>query len=313
MNRICYRYMATGESFRSLAFAFRISHSYISVIVKSTLNAICRHLLPIFLPTPNYASLKHESEEFSQKWNFPHCVAAIDGKHVRIVCPEKSGSLFFNYKNYFSIVLLAMVDANYRFLAVDVGSYGKEGDSGIFAKSNLGKQVYSGDLFPPDEDLAGLNETMPYVVVGDEAFRLHKHLMKPYTKETAHTDKAKAIFNYRLCRARRVTENAFGILSQTFRVFFTPIAINPETCDKLILAACCFHNLLRNSYLEENGKPYYTYDPNEDSPGGLASFTRIGGFANQEGFEIRDKFTTFFNQIGVLDWQNRYVTRLSTT
>lgn len=69
--------------------------------------------------------------------DFPNCVGAIDGKHVRVVCPNKSGSLYYNYKNYFSIVLLAIVDAKYKFLAIDVGSYGKEGDSGIFAKSSM--------------------------------------------------------------------------------------------------------------------------------------------------------------------------------
>lgn len=242
--------MATGESFRSLAFAFRISHSYISVIIKDTLNAMCRHLISLFLPSPNLENLKENSREFLQKWNFPHCVAAIDGKHIRIFCPDQSGSLFFNYKDYFSLVLLAMVDANSRFVAVDVGSYGKEGDSGIFAKSAMGRQVYSGNFVPPDELLAGLNKAMPYVILGDEAFRLHKHVMKPYTKAAAHADKTKAIFNYRLSRARRLSENAFGLLCQVFRVFFTPIAIKPETCDKLLLAACCLHNLLRNAYLE---------------------------------------------------------------
>lgn len=92
--------------------------------------------MPIFLPDPSKIDFKSKADEFLHKWNFPNCILAIDGKHIRIRCPSNSGSQFFNYKDYFSIVLLAMVDANYKFVAIDVGSYGREGDSGIFFVQN---------------------------------------------------------------------------------------------------------------------------------------------------------------------------------
>lgn len=145
------RYLATGESFRSLSFAFRISHSYISTIVKHTLSTLKKHLRPIFLPDLSTIDLNKKASEFWTKWNFPNCVLAIDGKHVRIRCPEKTGSLFFNYKDYFSIVMLAMVDANYKFIAIDVGSFGREGDSGIFLKSAMGQQILDGSFGFPEK------------------------------------------------------------------------------------------------------------------------------------------------------------------
>lgn len=88
-------------------------------------------------------------------------------------------------------------------------------------------------------------------------------MMKPYSRPVTKVDNREAIFNYRLSRARRVSENAFGLLSQVFRIFYTPIAIKPETTDNLIVVACCLHNLLRDAYLEKQGNPYYELDPNE--------------------------------------------------
>lgn len=221
--------MATGESYRSMSFAFRISHNNISVLIKDVWGALRQHLVLLLLPSSSHNVLTQNSSNLYRKWNFSHRVAAIDGKHVKIKCPNNSGSLFFNYKEYFSVVLLAMVDADCKFVAVEVGSYGKEKDSGIFTKSDMGKLVYSVHFFLPDEECSGLGKIMPYVIIGDEAFRLHKHIMKSFTRAVARGNKEKTIFNYRLSRARRVTENTFGLFSQVFRIFNTPIAVARET------------------------------------------------------------------------------------
>ena len=52
------------------------------------------------------------AEEFEAKWNFPNCIGAIDGKHCSIMAPGNTGSLHFNYKGFFSVVLMGLVDAN---------------------------------------------------------------------------------------------------------------------------------------------------------------------------------------------------------
>lgn len=132
-----------------------------------------------------------KAKEFWRRWSFHNVIGAIDGKHVRIVAPNNTGSLYFNYKNYFSIVLLAMVDANYKFLLVDIGSYGKEGDAGIFNKSEMGKLITNGSFFPPPRSLPDSDVVLPHVILGDEAFRLDEHVMKPYCKAQALEDAKK--------------------------------------------------------------------------------------------------------------------------
>lgn len=86
--------MATGESLRSLAFSFRISQSYISRIIQVVLKSLSKQLTPILLKFPTKENLIRVAENFWNKWNFPNCVGAIDGKHIRIFAPGKSGSLF---------------------------------------------------------------------------------------------------------------------------------------------------------------------------------------------------------------------------
>jgi hypothetical protein len=95
----------------------------------------------------------------------------------------------------------------------------------------------SENFFPPPSALPNSDIITPYLMVGDDAFCLGEHMMKPYSKTEAKEDVEKEIFNYRLSRVRRVSENSFGLLSQVFRVFYTPLAINPETSDALIMTA----------------------------------------------------------------------------
>lgn len=98
-----------------------------------------------------------------------------------------------------------------------------------------------------------------------------------------------------------MTENAFSLLSQIFRVFYQPINIEPSTCDDLIVVACCLHNMLRETYLEENGRAYQEFDSSEPIPtNNMIPIAREGGFINADGFVVRDSFKDFFNNEGAV-------------
>ncbi|KAG5871931.1 hypothetical protein JTB14_022406 [Gonioctena quinquepunctata] len=97
----------------------------------------------------------------------------MDGKHVMLQAPINSGSEYYNYKSYFSIVLFALVDANYNFIFADVGTQGRISDGGIFKHSLIWKKIQVKSLsLPEPKELPGREKRIPYVILGDEAFAL---------------------------------------------------------------------------------------------------------------------------------------------
>ena len=123
---ITLRYLATGDSYMSLEYSFRVANNTISKIVHETCEAIIDAMQEEYLKCPSTPDEWLEiSEKFSKRWNFEHVLGALDGKHIAIRCPPNAGSLYYNYKGFHSIILLALVDAEYRFLYVDVGANGR--------------------------------------------------------------------------------------------------------------------------------------------------------------------------------------------
>ena len=133
---------------------------------------------------------------FEANWNYPCCVGSIDGKHIAIKTPSDSGSLYFNYKHFFSIVLLALVNANYKFIYVNVGAAGRSGDAGIYGNSTLKHSLDTNRLNLPDSGTRrGTSTSCKFHFIGDDAFGLSEQMMKSYLH--AQLEKERQIFNYR--------------------------------------------------------------------------------------------------------------------
>ncbi|XP_046856153.1 protein ANTAGONIST OF LIKE HETEROCHROMATIN PROTEIN 1-like [Xenia sp. Carnegie-2017] len=176
------RFLATGESYRSLSFQFRISRSAISYIVKNVCDAINDHVQPDYMKVPSKKrEWLHIAKKFNEKWQYPHCLGAIDGKHVVVQQPPNSGSYFYNYKHTHSIVVLAVAGPDYECLYADIGTNGRVSDGGIWNKCGLALAIEDNKLsLPSPEYLAGCSECLPFVLVGDDAFALKLYFMKPY-------------------------------------------------------------------------------------------------------------------------------------
>ena len=247
---VTLRYLATGASYTMLGHNFTVSNNAISMFVPDVCQAIINEYGPEVLTAPSsVAEWQAIEKEFRLRWNLPNCLGAIDGKHIRINKPPGSGSLFHNYKGFFSIVLLGLVDANYKFIWADVGGSGSNSDAQIFNSSQLKEKILDKSIqFPPDKPLPNDDKPFPHFLVGDDAFALATWMMKPYARFRGLSI-AERIFNYRLSRARRVVENAFGIMALRWQVLLTFMRQKHVDTTRLVTATCVvLHNLMRTRY-----------------------------------------------------------------
>lgn len=215
--------------------------------------------------------------------------------------------------------MMAAVDANCNFIYVNVGTQGRASDAGLFDNADL-KRVLDTELLnvPPAESLPNSNVQFPFVFLGDEGCPLHPNLIKPFPHKQPEFDQQ--IFNYRLSRARRVVENAFGILANQWRVFRSTIFLSPDKVIKVTMAAVCLHN-----YLGQRGSEAYLPSGLADRETAEKEFLagewrreRLGALQPWRGQKMRNAShhaknlrnvlkDYFMSTAGAVPWQDKYV------
>lgn len=268
------RYLATGATFVSLGLYFCRGDTTVGRIVSETTRIIWNELKDVYMPCPTSDQWKSIADRFQSVWNLPNCIGAIDGKHVRIEKLPNTGSTNFNYKSYHSVVLLGCCDADGFFTMIETGYAGRNSDGGIFRASAIKYWLTNSQLdIPPPSKLPHDDYDdcfFPYYFVGDEAFPLSHYLMRPYSKRVL--DNTKRIFNYRLSRARKTIECAFGMMAEKFQVLSTAIRCRDDnTINYIIKSICVLHN-----YVRKRDGCQYTPQPLEQN-------VRITGSANPTG------------------------------
>ena len=253
----------------------------------------------------------------------PHCLGALDGKHVGIRKPASCGSLWYNCKRFFSIVLLGICDARYCFSYVDVGEDGSNNDSRVLKNSRMGRKFGANKMNIPSPAKISKSDDLelPYFLLGDEILPLSNWLMRPYSGK-ALTSETRKIFNYRLSRARRVIEKTFSILVARWRVLQKPIDAKPERVEKTIPVAITLHNYLRQT---DNA----CYTPNglvgsEDNNGNIVpgqwrsilhgnSLQFLRPIRNHKytrtAIETREALANYLAADGSVSWQLDYIRR----
>lgn len=273
----------------------------------------------VFLQLPRTEEeWKNIAVDFERQWNFPHCLGAMDGKHVTIVAPNGRGSEFYNYKGTHSMVLLAIVNANYQFIMCDFGTNGRVSDGGVLKNTKFFETLENNTLqIPRASQVTNSSRELPYVFVADDAFSLRADTMKPFRQADLISQDRK-IYNYRVSRARRIVENAFGILASRFRIFHTAINLQCKSIESIVMACCVLHNFLMKSVPSLYSTPEcFDRENTDDGISELGLDTRDSqmfelqrsnpGSIPRLAKQVREDFMRYFVHEGAVPWQHNFI------
>ncbi|XP_065054392.1 uncharacterized protein LOC135683144 [Rhopilema esculentum] len=243
---LCLYRLGRGDYFYTIAEMAGLAPCTVSTIVHDVNEAIVSCLWKKCVS----AHMPVSEEDFNNKmldmeeiWQFLFSWCAVDGCHIPIKCPpggQESSKEYHNFKNFYSIVLMSMVDARYRFIWGSCGFPGNSHDSIILQSTSLWSSIKEGKVL---QNFAQCEEDVhiPPIILGDSAFPFGTFLMKPYTN--AVLSKEQRYFNYRLSRARMVVEGAYGQLKGRWRLLLKKSEGNLYQTKMATLSCMVLHNL----------------------------------------------------------------------
>ncbi|XP_014214738.1 uncharacterized protein LOC106643922 [Copidosoma floridanum] len=229
--QVCLRYLATGNSFSSIGYAFRIAKCTVSEIVEETCLAIYETSKNIFLTVPITKKWLLIAEGFQKSVIFQVVLVRLMEK--KLLCSE---STFFYYKGHHSLNFTGVCDSNCRFTLIEVGAEGRRSDGGIFATSYVRKAIEEDELnLPSYVNVA--ERLLPFIFVGNEV----------------------------LSRARRTIVCGFGILVARWRIYKRSLDLGVDKIVAIVLATICFHNFVITEELQKQSEfRYYSTYTNLD-------------------------------------------------
>ena len=243
---ICLYRLARGDYCYTISELVGLGVSTVATIVREVSHTIVetfwQECVSRHLPQ-NQHGFERKILDMEELWQFPFAWGAIDGCHIPVKCPPgglQACKEYHNFKNFYSIVLMAIVDSNYRFLWGSCGFPGNSHDSVIFQSTDLWTNIKEKDFIPNIGQQVG-DVSVPPLLLGDSAFPFQPWLMKPYTNAVLTPEER--YFNYRLSRARMVTEGAYGQLKGRWRVLLRKCESSTEVIKVMTLACMVLHNI----------------------------------------------------------------------
>ncbi|KAL6729983.1 hypothetical protein Aduo_000989 [Ancylostoma duodenale] len=188
------RYTGHGSSYEALSAEFSCGERTLSAVVDEVTEAIIKVLFERAFPTlgrVHFVSIAHRTQA---RYNYPRALGFLDVKHVAIKKRAHSGSVYFYYEKFHSIILMACCDCDYNIIAFDDGAPGRTGDAGVFRDFDIKKWIAQNEhLFPETRELGSVGPVQYHFLV-DSGFGQDFRLIRPYLNR-GDGDESRILFN----------------------------------------------------------------------------------------------------------------------
>lgn len=235
-------WLGSGSKLRILSSTFDVPLQSVERIIERWTILFNDNLLHDVIKLPNtdaeYEEIANGFKSKSKSGVISQCLGAIDGSHIRIICPTAEKERYFNRKQYTSMHVQAIVDHKKRFLNVYTGNFGSCHDQRVLTFSD----VYKDGNFPK----------IPFYIIGDSGYANREKppdqmsLVTPYRQceIRPETEVIQRRFNTELSRLRISVEHSFGLLKNAERILLDlPIHKKLHLIPKIVMACCILHNL----------------------------------------------------------------------
>jgi len=179
------------------------------------------------------------STTFERTTQFPSCLGAACARHIELRKASKADSDYLNERRRPSVLLSAVVNANYEFIVVETCP------SGHLSVNNPPNKILERKLQSSKLPCQPNSNQLPYVFVADECFKLQENFMVPYRAVSDKGDEASKLFNRQLVKANQRAAKTLAMMAWRFGVLQTPVNLDAKKVQTIVKACCYLHNFFK--------------------------------------------------------------------
>ncbi|XP_035022999.1 protein ANTAGONIST OF LIKE HETEROCHROMATIN PROTEIN 1 [Hippoglossus stenolepis] len=295
--------LASNIEYRTISTLFGVGKSTVCRCVRDMCHAIVGLLSSIYLRPPNEQELEDSAQLFLNNVGFPHCVAAIATLHTAIITPSNNASDYANPAGWFSVLSQVAVSGRGQFWDVCASFPGGTDPAEILQSSSLWTTAAEGGLSPAPLPVF-MGRPLRYVLLGEACYPLQSWLMKPYPEQRgrgaihAALTEPQRLFNRRLSRARRVSDEALLRLRARWQCLSKRNDCGLDVVPTMILACCILHNICE-SHGDAFTAEWLAEVAQSESPQPSHKQLPSTSVEQSQGEEVRHLFSDYFQHLNI--------------